>query len=310
MSFRQFVARLPGARWLRGLLTGRKPRDGSIYDDRPQNRAVRADLWRLANSNRFSRRSVVDAASTTVVTMTTHGTRISTVHIAIESIARGDVLPARLILWLDDERLAERLPRPLRRLQARGLEVRVVPPGMRVHTKYYFYLRSWEEHTLALVTSDDDIVYPPEWLASLQRTAAAHPDCVCCFRAHTVQFTDEGLAPYGSWLPCTSDLPSYRHFGTSVSGQLFPSAFLDFARSQGDAFLQLAPDADDIWLHSLAVRSGFPVVQVAALGRHFPFVPGTQASGLYQTNTLETGNDRQIASTYSAADIDRMRRAR
>lgn len=308
MSLRQSLARVPGVRWAYRTLTRRRELPPGAYDDRPQNDAVRADLALLKRRNRRSRESVVDASSSSVVTVTTHGARIRSVHTALESIARGTALPARLILWLDDPAIAARPPRAIRRLQRRGLEVITVPRGMRVHTKYYFYVLSSDSHVADLVTADDDIVYPPEWLASLQAAAAQHPGSIIAYRSHSMTVTDEGITAYTSWRPTSSTEPSFRNFGTSVSGQLWPAAFLDYVREQGDAFMATTPNNDDVWLHALAVRSGVRVAQVTEHSQHFPFVPGTQAVGLYLTNTVESGNDRQIAATYSASDVERIRR--
>lgn len=306
MSLRQSLARVPGARWVYRTITRQRDLPAGAYDDRPANDEVRADLALLARRNRRSRDRVVDATSRSVVSVTTHGKRIKSVHTALESIARGTALPARLILWLDDPTIAARLPRAIRRLQARGLEVITVPRGMRVHTKYYFYVQSSEHHAADLVTADDDIVYPPEWLAGLEAAAAGHPGSIIAYRSHSMVVADEGITPYRSWPPTSSTEPSFRNFGTSVSGQLWPASFLDFVREQGDAFRAITPDNDDVWLHALAVRSGVRVAQVAAHSQHFPFVPGTQAVGLYLTNTVEGANDRQIAATYSPQDIERL----
>ena len=101
VTIRSIIAAIPGARRLGRKLGLVAPPPG--FDDAP-SRQVRRDLRRLALRNRFSRASIVDPTSTFVVTMTTHGARLRDVHVALESIARGTVLPARVILWLDEER--------------------------------------------------------------------------------------------------------------------------------------------------------------------------------------------------------------
>ena len=281
--------------------------DAGDADDSPPTLAIRLDLILLETLNRVSFRKVTSGTSDVVVTMTTHGSRIKTVHLALESIARGTRRPSRLILWLDDETLASNLPRSLRRLKRRGLEVVLVENGYKVHTKYYFYVQSIQHHARSLLTSDDDIVYPRRWLQALEAAHAVTPDYVICYRAHSIQVAADGLALYDTWTPCSTSEPSFRTFGTSVSGQLFPAGFLDYVRSQGDSFKEITPDADDVWLHSLAVHSGVRVSQLGGSPILFPFVPGTQASGLYLTNFWDGGNDRQIAKAYSASDVERIR---
>lgn len=239
--------------------------------------------------------------------MTTHGARIRDVHLALESIARGDVRPRRLMLWLDDPSLTP--TRALRRLQKRGLEVLQAEPGLRVHTKIYPYAASLERHEVPMATSDDDIVYPPGWLSGLLEAAQRNPGAVQCYRAHRIEFDGERLASYSAWRPVTSTAPSLRTFGTSVSGQLVPPGVLDLLREAGTAFRTVSPNNDDIWMHRLAVSAGIPFAQVADHPQHFPFVPGTQATGLYLTNWGSAGNDAQIAATYDDRDTAALRAA-
>lgn len=302
------IGRIPGARRLAEALGIVQPPPPPGYDDRALDPEVRRDLRLLTRTNLFSRRSVVDPQSDLVVTMTTHGSRIDRVYLALESIARGVERPQRLILWLDDPTL--RYPRALRRLIRRGVEVLHAEPGLGVHTKYYPYVASIDRHWQPLVTSDDDMLYPPEWLAALAAAARAEPGIVHCFRAHHIEFEGRAIAPYARWTPCTSTEPSLRTFGTSVSGQVLPPELLDRLREEGTAFLATAARADDVWLHRVAVAANIPVAQITTTPANFPFVPDTQSSGLYMGNTWEGGNDRQIAATYTESDLRALRAAR
>lgn len=264
------------------------------------------DLWRLAVANRVSRRTIVDPESTVVICTTTHGKRIERAHLAIESVARGSMRPRRHMLWLDDPALLAHPPRALKRLQRRGLEILGVAPGYRVHTKYYPYVASVSAHEIPLATHEDDIIYPPNWLHDLVAKHKESPEDVVTYRAHTVALDEQGIGPYASWTPTVSSDASYLHFGTTVSGQLYPPAFLDFVRERGDAFRDIAPTQDDVWLHHLAVESGYRTTQVTRDQQHFPFVPGTQAHGLFWINVAGGQNDVQIQRTYTANDVARL----
>ncbi|KQQ03843.1 MULTISPECIES: hypothetical protein [unclassified Rathayibacter] len=274
--------------------------------DHPGSLAFRRELLMLELANRFSRRAVTDPDGEVVVTMTTHGERIHRVHVALESIARGSARPARLVLWLDDPALVAALPVSLRRLRRRGLEIRLVE-GHRVHTKYYPHLLSGRAGERDLVTSDDDIVYPRHWLRGLLDARARYPrETVLCYRAHRVAVVDGVVAPYTSWRPVADTRARFDVFGTSVSGQLFPSELMEAVAAHGDAFREVAPDADDIWLHVRAVDAGYRVAQIQPEAELFPFVPRTQQSGLYLVNYWDGGNDRQAGATYTPAVTERI----
>lgn len=73
------------------------------------------------------------------VSLTSYGKRISSVWQTIETIGLGTVKPHRLILWLDDDAVVTDPPAPLRRLLARGLEIRHCR-DYGPHKKYFPYV--------------------------------------------------------------------------------------------------------------------------------------------------------------------------
>lgn len=253
--------------------------------------------------------SRVAANAEAVVCMTTHGKRIRKVYLALESIARGTQKPARLILWLDDAKLLEALPSSIRRLQRRGLEVRLSDRNYGPHTKYYPYLLSETTFHAPLVTADDDVIYPRYWLKDLVLAYRQDTSVVHCHRAHVVNIQDGKIAPYETWKACTSQEPKFGNFATGVSGVIYPPRLQAALKAAGDRFMQCCPIADDIWLHVISIRNGFRVRQLGKAARHFLLVPGTQAMALWRRNTGNgtAENDRQAASTYSREDIQILR---
>ncbi|HEY9106921.1 MAG TPA: hypothetical protein VIN58_09605 [Roseateles sp.] len=270
---------------------------------------LKGDLARLEEASQGGTASVVDPSSPVVVSLTTHGERLNSVHLTLESIGRGALKPRMLILWLDNPAVMDRLPEPVRRLMARGLEVRLTE-NYGPHTKYFPYVMSEEDHRVALVTADDDIIYPVGWLHRLVTEGQRTPGMVVCYRAHEMALDTSGRPkPYNTWMPCESKEARPINFATGVSGVLYPPAYLNFARAQKDAFRAVCPRADDIWLHVLALRGGFAVRQLGRLPRHFPVIPNTQHLGLVNSNFFANGNDPQIAATYTEADLSKLRHA-
>jgi hypothetical protein len=258
----------------------------------------------LRLSNRFSKSPVVAGKSGAVVSLTTYGKRIRSVHLTIESIARGQMLPSRLILWIDDAEVFAHLPPSLLRLEARGLEVRL-SKNYGPHTKYYPYLENQEEFTAPLVTADDDVVYPRSWLAGLARAHEQYPNFVNCYRARVVTLRDWRIAPYREWYLCGSTEPSLRAIATGVSGVIYPIRLQRELKRAGTGFEMCCPKADDLWLHVQAIRSGVPIKQIQSEALLFPHIPGTQDVALWSENWERgaEGNDRQSAVTYQASDL-------
>jgi hypothetical protein len=268
---------------------------------RRETRHLRLYVNLLRSQNRFSKRSVI-AAGGPVVSLTTYGVRIQSVYLAIESIAAAPFLPSRFILWLDDSGAFHKLPNTLKRLQARGLEVRLTD-NLGPHTKYYPTLGVMEDLSQPLVIADDDQLYTRDWLSRLMGAYRENPGVVNCSRAHVIQLLENRIAPYMTWKACASDKPSMLHFATGVSGIALPPALLQQLKNSGTQFRSLCPAADDIWLHVNALRAGLQTRQIRPWPRNFPVIPGTQEQTLMQANVHNSQNDVQIARTYTSQDI-------
>lgn len=243
-----------------------------------------------------------------IVSLTSYGTRVETVAYAVESIAAGRARPQRLILWLDDPAQYEHRPAALRRLEARGLEVRLTE-NWGPHKKYFPALDIALGENLAIATADDDTLYPRSWLAQLWGAAQDTPGEIRCYRANVIGVDGDRLAPYAAWPRCRDTTASVARFATGVSGVWYPPAMLRALLRRGTEFVGRAPRADDIWLHWVALRSGIAVRQLSAMPRHFPYIPGTQAQTLVQENIDGGGNDRLLADLYEVDDVAALARA-
>ncbi|WP_370249988.1 glycosyltransferase [Nocardioides sp.] len=248
--------------------------------------------------HRLRRRPVVGEAPV-VVSLTTYGSRLRGVHLTLESIAAGTVRPHRLVLWLDDAAAVAAPPRSLRRLQRRGLEVRGCE-DLGPHKKYVPALAlDPGEPESPLVTADDDVYYPRRWLADLVDAGARAPEALWCHRSRRRIARGEGWAPYREWPLARGTDPSADRVPTGVGGVWYPVGFLAELRAAGDAFRRLAPRADDLWIHHVAVRAGRGIGQVADHPHHFPVRPVWHAPQLATAN-LAGGNDDVVRALAEA----------
>lgn len=126
---------------------------------------------------------------------------------------------------------------------------------------------------------------------------------------HRIVLDANGIAPYKKWRPARSSQPSHLIFATGVDDVRYPLEMVRYVAERGAEFLDLTPRADDVWLNHCALRAGFPVQQVAARSANFPLVLGSQRVRLSRVN-LSGGNDAQIAATYTADDVTKLRAAK
>jgi hypothetical protein len=270
---------------------------------------AQARRWRAAlrckaldAGNRWRARPVVGDAPL-IVSLTSHGERIGAVHLAIESIAAGSVRPARLLLWLNarPDAPAPPLPAALQRLVGRGLEIRYCE-DYGPHTKYFPALPHAQADGCALVTADDDVLYPPWWLERLHAAHRRQPEVVWCYRARRVTLDGSGLGRYADWDfdPGCAE-PSVLNFATGVSGVIYPLPVVHSLLAAGEGFRQRCPKQDDIWLHYVEVRAGHPVAQVGREPMLFDRIPETEHSALHPQNMGGGHNDLAIKATYDQA---------
>lgn len=266
-------------------------------------------VW-LSLVNRYGRAPVTRPGGP-VVSLTTFGKRSRTVHLAIESIARGRVLPSRMILWIDDEAIFRSPPPALRRLQRRGLEIKSCA-NYGPHKKYYPYVASQEAFHSALVTADDDVLYPRYWLQKLVEGLLEHPETVNCCWASVVAVNEEGVGKYADWFwnRCESPRPSFCHVALGAHGIIYPPSFLTVLKRAGRSFELVCPRNDDVWLHVQAIRAGYRVRQVLPRLPYFSFqgIPGTAETALSRENlTHGNGTDLDVKAAYKETDIQLLR---
>lgn len=258
---------------------------------------VRLKFLRFGLRNRFTSSTILDPAGPTV-SMTTYGRRLKDVHVAIESIAMGMVLPSRFMLYLDVEEDVLHPTEALKRLKIRGLEIHLAE-NLGPHTKVQWWIQNAPDFSRPHVVADDDIFYPRWWLKRILDAAQHEPTSVMAYRAHRMVLADDkkGLTPYESWPPGIKG-PSHLNFATCVSGVLFPPNFLEIMRNAGEGFRETCPRNDDLWLTFQSIEHSVGIGLVADESLHFDMIPGSQEVALHSTNVFEQQNDVQLGQTF------------
>lgn len=237
-----------------------------------------------------------------VLSLTTTPGHLERADIAIATLLSQSLAPDRAVLWLSDEIADRPLPRAFRPLLAAGLEVRHVP-DVGPHTKLVHALSAFPD--AAIVTADDDMFYPRDWLAQLDASYRRAPAYIHCHRAHRMRVDAATGVPdgYMAWdLGAPGVLgPSQLLFPTGVGGVLYPPRSLAPQVADVEAFRRLCPTADDIWFKAMALLAGTAAVKVAPQSPRYRQVRGFAASALYTENL--TRNDPQLRATFEAYDL-------
>ena len=193
-----------------------------------------------------------------IVSLTTHGKRIYDVHATIESIMQGSVRPNRILLWLSEDYRTTVLPLTLQRQMTRGLEIRFCK-DIRSYTKLVPALESFPE--AAIITIDDDILYPHDTLEFLVNAYREHPRCICANwireYPHDLERKYISLLKWPQLFD-TDDI-SERFFFEGFAGVLYPPHSLDAEVFNKTVFLDICKYADDVWFNAMALKAGTKV---------------------------------------------------
>ena len=205
-----------------------------------------------------------------IVSLTSYPARIDTVYQTVESILNQTLAPHKVVLYLGMDRFPKKeqnLPANLLKLRSDRFEIHFVEKDLRSYTKLIPALREFPDDII--VTADDDIVYPENWLALLYDGYKKFPKCIQAHRGFVMRVTENEILPYLCWprgpyiqgkgyFGVTGDnsVPGFKNFFTGVSGTLYPPHSLHPDVMNEKLFKSLAPTEDDVWFWAMAVHNG------------------------------------------------------
>lgn len=159
-----------------------------------------------------------------VVSMASYRARFGVAHIALKSILRQTVKPDKIILNIGRED-APFLTEKVLALQDFGVEIKARGDGLKPHNKWLYAFQ--ENPSAAVITVDDDIIYPKTMVEELLASYRQHPDCVSARRVHLMTKDAAGrLKPYNSWRQEYKGLgnePDHSLFVTNGGGGTIPA---------------------------------------------------------------------------------------
>ena len=264
----------------------------------------RAKLHHLAlHSNESGINSKAKNEPETIVSLTTYGPRLNEAYLAIESIMQGSVKPDAIVLWLGNKDFELPLPITLQKQVERGLSIRRTK-DYRSYKKIIPSLQTFPKATI--VTIDDDIIYPRDFLKNLLAEHDIYPQAIVANMVMKMTRDKDGI-PAGmlKW-PYVSDMQetetdSDKFFFEGFAGVLYPAGSLHEKCLDEQLFLTISPTADDIWLNAMARLNATPIRLCS--GQHYDFLaavnPACQDTALYKLNNGEGNpNEKQLRNVW------------
>lgn len=230
-----------------------------------------------------------------IVSLTTYGNRLYDVYLTIESIMQGTVKPNRIVLWLQEDMRAIKLPIYLQNQINRGLEVSYCK-DIKSFKKLIPTLQKYPDATIIAI--DDDVLYKEDIVEKLLYAYINNPRSIYANRVHRIVLGSDGTpVRYNDWAWSKgTNTPSTLNFFTGVGGVLYPAHCFTSEVLNEQAFMRLCPHADDIWFYAMALLNNFPVTKVFTHnpdGYDYYFVEDAFNESLSNINVIGDGNDRQ-----------------
>jgi hypothetical protein len=227
-----------------------------------------------------------------IISLTSVGPRLHLIDLTLESLLSQSKQPDKIILWLSDE--ITLLPKKIEQYQARGIDVemrRDVGP----HTKLVYALAEYPN--TAIVTADDDTLYPKRWFEELDEAYRKDNTAIHCHRAHMITLDNANkVKPYlqWKWLSQGESGPHDLIFPTGVGGVLYPQGSLHPDATNPELFIKLCPKADDIWFKVMSYLKGSRCLKIRPNFTEFFTVEQSQEIQNLGRANVRDGNNQQL----------------
>lgn len=199
-----------------------------------------------------------------IISLTSFPARLSTIWQCVESLKRQSVTPEKIILYLSKEQVSQsELPSSLINEEDNLFEIRMVDGDIRSHKKYYYAMKEFPDKII--VTTDDDVIYPPFMLSCLLEVHFRYPEDVIANYTHVIKHNNDVIAPYIEWydLPVSQNKidKTDNQIQVGIGGVLYPPKSLNSDALNMDLARELSFLADDLWLYAQTIVGGHRVVK-------------------------------------------------
>ncbi len=198
-----------------------------------------------------------------VVSLTSFPPRFTKIHLTLKSLLLQTDKPDKIIVYLGADSSRGQFTKEMIDLEKYGVEYRIDSErNLKSHKKYFYAMQEFADDII--VTADDDVYYPSNWLSGFLKSYKKFPNAVSARRVHLMKKNGNELAFYNYWEDQCRRVksPSFALIATGCSGILYPPHCLKSEAFDEASFRELCFDADDIWLKCMEVLNDVPVVWV------------------------------------------------
>ena len=229
-----------------------------------------------------------------IVSLTSFPERMYDIHYCLYSLLTQRFKPDKLVLWLAKSQFPNKekdLPQTLLSLKENGLEIKWCQ-DMGAYKKLLPSLKEYPNDII--VTADDDLYYPDDWLKKLYDDYIKYPNTLIVHRARDIKFNEDNtLKGYNHW-PLFTDAvePSFLNFSTNGAGTLFPPNSLNKKILDYNLAKKLSPTSDDVWIWVMAVLNRTKIRVVKDNMYALTYVNPAREMNILNETTLWSSNSK------------------
>lgn len=227
-----------------------------------------------------------------VVSLTSFPKRFPQLDLCLKSLVIQKFKPNKIIVYLGSDSSREMLTKAMLKYEKYGVEYKFdKKENLMPHKKYFYAMQDYPDSIV--VTADDDVVYPRDWLLSLYKSYRKYPNAVSARRVHLIKRKDGKFLPYDHWEDqCRRiKVPSMSLIATGNSGVLYPPHCFGKMAFDIDSIKKTSLRADDIWLKCMEIKYKIPVVWVPNWQVMLPEIDSSENEKLSDENVFTGTND-------------------
>ncbi len=221
-----------------------------------------------------------------IISLTSIPSRLQTLDIVIKGLLSQSHPPQQIILWLN-KALKENVPSRLTELEGGIFEVRYCE-GTSSYRKLLPTLKLFPDSII--VTCDDDMIYPKNWLSHLYQGHLHYPMRVISQVGRLIsRDSDKELMAYNKWPFVREECKGEGLLPIGYGGILYPKNIFSEQVFDENIYMDLCPKADDLWFKAMAYLNGKKTFCVSEKARPIPLLR-SQKNSLNSSNIKKDGN--------------------
>ena len=243
-----------------------------------------------------------------IVSLTSYPARMYDIRYCLYSLLTQSLKPDEVILYLTASQFPNGendIPKSVLKLKENGLSIKFYEENIKSHTKLIPALKEYPNDFI--ITADDDIFYDRYCVENLYNSYLnSDKKTIIANRCHKISIDKNGsIKPYKNWKKCIENHDvSCLNFATGVGGVFYPPNVLYKDIFNSELFMELAPNADDIWFWAMAVLNGTNTQISDTLMNELKYINPQRELNLNDDGTLYStngcgGNDLQMQNVLS-----------